>query len=245
MLKVSASSDVGIMRKLRSVNQDAIFVSPEPVGSLGNVFVIADGMGGHRGGEVASKTAIDHFLQSIRQNNDVPEEGVLDLLTSAAAYANEKIYIQAEEVPELNGMGTTFTACTISNRKCSIIHVGDSRTYALNNGILTQITSDHSYVSEMVKAGQITLAEAKAHPKRNILTQVLGIHPKLSADGYIYNAEPNSVILLCSDGLYTMVSDEDIINIINTAEEPASALVEAANNRGGADNISVIVVNID
>jgi len=236
MLTACGLTDIGLVRP---VNQDDIFVSPEPFGILPNLFLVADGMGGHNGGEIASQMAIAHFKEYIQRNAD---ENILDLLSSAAQEANLQVLEQAEADPALSGMGTTLTGCTIYDGKCVIIHIGDSRAYAINGPQISLMTQDHSYVNEMVKAGQITEAEARGHPKRNVLTKVLGISPDMSADGYIHELEQCSVVLLCSDGLYNMVPDEEIVNIVNTSENPAEALVAAAISNGGADNISVIVV---
>ena len=241
MLKASAKTNVG---KMRSVNQDTVFVSCGPVGPLPNLFIVADGMGGHNGGEIASTAAIAHFCDYISAQTD-SSEGPLDLLTSAIIAANKSVLSQAEKEPELSGMGTTLTACTINGSKCNIIHIGDSRAYTVTKDTITQLTNDHSFVNEMVKAGQITQTEAREHPKRNILTKVLGINSEMSADGYVTEMEPGSVILLCSDGLYNMVPEDEIKSIIYTSEEPADALVAAANEKGGSDNISVVVVKCE
>lgn len=241
LLDAFAKTDIG---KARSVNQDMVFCSVSPMGSLPNVFIVADGMGGHNGGEIASKTAIVHFCEYLQENNQTPKDEALDLLTSAARFASSTVLSFAKVTPELSGMGTTLTACTVIDSKCNIIHIGDSRAYAITKESITQLTNDHSYVNEMVKAGQITQTEAKEHPKRNILTKVLGINEEMCADGYVFDIQPDSVILLCSDGLYNMVSEDEIKNLVNTntPQEAVDALVETANNNGGADNISVIVI---
>lgn len=247
MFEVSARTDVG---KTRPVNQDAIYCSSEPVGSLPNLFIVADGLGGHKGGDIASKLAITHFCDHIINEHgsaaaDEIKDNFLDILASAAHAANKAVFSQAEMNTELYGMGTTLTACTITDGKCIIVHIGDSRAYSIANGKIKQLTNDHSYVSEMVKAGQITQKEAQKHPNRNILTKVLGIDSEMSADGYVFETEPGSVILLCSDGLYNMVKENKITDLINnTQTEPAEALVEAANKAGGKDNISVVVVKL-
>ena len=242
MLQAFVLTDVG---KMRSVNQDAIYSSTEPVGPLPNLFIVADGMGGHNGGEIASQSAVTYFCDYIKASKKVSAEGALDLMTSAAHSANKSVLSQAELSPKLVGMGTTLTACTIFGNKCNIVHIGDSRAYVVTPSTITQITHDHSYVNEMVKAGQITENEAKDHPKRNILTRALGIAPDITVDGHIYELESGSVILLCSDGLFNMVSEESIKDLINSEQEPTAALVTAANDSGGADNISVIIVKIN
>ena len=241
MLKAFARTNVG---KTRSVNQDTIFVSTEPVGPLPNLFIVADGMGGHNGGDIASKAAVAHFCDHIKSSGQKLASGILDILTSAALVANSKVLSQAETNPELSGMGTTLTACTVHDGKCNIIHIGDSRVYAVTPEEITQLTQDHSYVNEMVKAGQLTRHEAREHPKRNVLTRVLGVNPDMSADGHIVDVATGSVILLCSDGLYNMVPEEEIKTLINTSHEPAEALVAAANDGGGLDNISAVIVKV-
>lgn len=239
MLQVSVRTDVG---RTRSVNQDKVFASTEPFGPLPNLFIVADGMGGHNGGEIASESAVTHFCDYIKASEQISAEGTLDLLLSAAHKANNQVLSQSKAVPELSGMGTTLTACTISDNKCTIIHIGDSRAYTIDEHKITQITNDHSFVNEMIKAGQITKNEAKDHPKRNVLTRALGIASDLNADGYIHEIEQGSTILLCSDGLYNMVQECDIKNIINFNPDPITELIITANNHGGFDNISAIII---
>jgi len=239
MLKAVAQTNIG---KTRTVNQDTVFVSMEAVGCLPNLFIVADGMGGHKGGDVASSVAIESFCEFLR--GAASGEEVLDVMTSAARSANDRVVAKAAESDELSGMGTTMTACTIFEGKYFIVHIGDSRAYKITEDEIVQLTNDHSYVNEMVKAGQITHDEAKGHPRRNILTRVLGVNDEMAADGYVAEVSAGSVILLCSDGLYNMVAEPNISEIIKTHENPARALIEAANEKGGTDNISVIVINI-
>ena len=241
MLNASGQTDTG---KKRTANQDAIFLSSKPIGPLPNLFIIADGMGGHKGGEIASKAAIDSFVDFVLESEDAGAENFLDLLTSAAKYANDVVLKQAEENPELSGMGTTLTACTIANNKCILSHVGDSRAYLISQDSITQLTNDHSYVSEMMKAGQMSQSEARDHPKRNVLTRVLGTL-EMNADGHIYELTPAAAVLLCSDGLFNMVAEDEIAKIVNTSDNPTESLVTAANNNGGADNISVILIKFE
>ncbi|MCL2399310.1 MAG: Stp1/IreP family PP2C-type Ser/Thr phosphatase [Defluviitaleaceae bacterium] len=241
MLQASVQTNVG---KIRASNQDTVFVSIDPVGPLPNLFIVADGMGGHNGGEIASSSAVTYFCDYILASGQILTESLLDILTAAAVAANTNVLSKAKESPDLFGMGTTFTACTIFDNKCIIVHVGDSRAYAITSDSITQLTNDHSYVNEMVKAGQITESEAREHPKRNVLTRVLGINSDMSVDGYVHIMEPGSIILLCSDGLYNMVPENEIKTLINTSQESACDLVTAANDNGGADNISVIVVKV-
>jgi len=246
MLHTFAKTDTG---KTRSLNQDAIFACAEPVGPLPNLFIVADGMGGHKGGEVASKAAISAFVNFVKASEPISAENTLDLLTSSARYANQEVFQQAEQDSELLGMGTTLTACTIVDDgvsiKYNIVHIGDSRAYLLSQNSVTQLTTDHTFVNEMIKAGQMTQNEAREHPKRNVLTRVLGPALDMNTDGYIHKLEPDTNILLCSDGLYNMLSENEIGELSNNSKNPAEDLVAAANANGGTDNISVILIKVD
>jgi protein phosphatase len=239
------STGLSCIGKVRNQNQDSIFFSADPVGSLPNLFIVADGMGGHNAGDVASKQAVEKFLEYIRTNPaEAPD--FLDLAVSAAVHANACISEQARQNPGLSGMGTTFSACFLIDKNIKIVHVGDSRVYAVLPGNITILTQDHSFVHEMVKAGQITPEEARTHPKRNILLRVMGGHDNFEADAYSRGMEDGCVILLCSDGLYDMLTDDEIMGIVNsgeTLEEKAQRLIDAANAAGGKDNISVILIN--
>jgi len=246
MLNAFAKTDTG---KTRSLNQDAIFACTKPLGPLPNLFIIADGMGGHKGGEIASKAAITAFVNYIKESETVSADNTLDLLTTAARHANHAVLQQAEQNSDLSGMGTTLTACTIINNsesdKYNIVHVGDSRAYAITQDSITRLTTDHTFVNEMIKAGQMSQSEAREHPKRNVLTRVLGIALDMNTDGYIHKLEPGTNILLCSDGLYNMVSEDKIREMSNNSDDPAEALVTAANDNGGTDNISVILIKVN
>ncbi len=236
-------SDVGIVR---SNNEDFIFVTDEPIGSLPNLFVVADGMGGHNGGEVASRTAVESFLEYLKSNENKSAD-VLDFLISAAGHANKFVFDMSESDPSLNGMGTTFSACVIAGNKMYTVHIGDSRVYSVSGGKLTQVTNDHTFVCEMVKSGQITAEQAKTHPKRNVLMKVLGIGTELMMDGIITAVGEGDKILLCTDGLTNMLSDANIFEIISDApdcDEAASRLVAGANANGGCDNISLILIDL-
>ncbi|MCL1998731.1 MAG: Stp1/IreP family PP2C-type Ser/Thr phosphatase [Turicibacter sp.] len=246
MLKMSVQTNVG---KSRIINQDTVFASLEPEGLLPNLFIVADGMGGHNGGEVASRLAVDYFCDFVKGvQNDEYTNDPLDLLTSATAAANLGVLSYAKDRPELYGMGTTLTACSLTEEpnRCNITHIGDSRVYAITEHSITQLTNDHSYVNEMVKAGHMTKSEAKVHPKRNVLTKVLGISPDMLADGHVFDIEPKSYVLICSDGLYNMVSENEIKKIVTANNgEAAKYLVDAANDNGGRDNISVVVIKYE
>jgi protein phosphatase len=237
-------TDIG---KVRSQNQDSIFVSQEKTGPLPNLFIVADGMGGHNAGDVASQLAISSFCEYVQENtSELPAEGYLDFLITAAAEANRTVYRKAMGDFSLRGMGTTFTACTSSGGKCWVAHVGDSRAYLISGGAISQLTADHTYVNEMVKAGQLTPSQAREHPKRNILTQVLGVDAEMKADGYVCDVNAGSLVLLCSDGLTNMLGDDEIREICSESKpvgEKAKALIDSANARGGSDNISAVLID--
>ena len=232
--------------RVRENNEDAIFIS-KPNDILKKLCIVADGMGGHLGGEVASSSAISAFNEYIGKNYDpknAPEE-ILEAMVGGVQFANRKVCKMGFMDPELEGMGTTFTAVCIHNKKMYYVHVGDSRIYVFNSGKLQQLTHDHSYVMDLVKMGQITADEARVHPKRNIITRALGIPENIDVDTGIYTVNSGDLILLCTDGLNGMLTDEEISEILGTEEsikKKADELVAKANELGGHDNISVILL---
>ena len=230
----------------REKNEDAIFVSRAGDSPEG-LYIVADGMGGHNGGEVASSEAVRAFTKYISKNHPAAEKNgeLLELMTEAAQFANSVVFEKAGISPELSGMGTTLTAALISGRKAYIIHAGDSRLYVFRDGKLRQVTKDHSYVMEMVKLGEITKEEARVHPKRNIITRALGTEPGLDIDALVLNIKKSDVLLLCTDGLNNMVSDEKIEEILKKEEDMETKLgelIDTANEKGGYDNISIILI---
>ena len=233
------------MGRVRGNNEDSVLVNNQPVGMLPNLFIVADGMGGHNAGEVASSLAIKYcceYLNSPQQNRDEP----LDNLTDALYYANSKVYETSRSNSSCRNMGTTFTGCTIRDNMAYIAHVGDSRLYKINREGIEQITTDHSYVAEMVRAGKITPQEAEIHPERNIITRAVGIEPFVKIDGSVIGLSEDDILLICSDGLNTMLKDDEIFAIVSqadiTPEEKLDRLIADANEKGGADNISVILI---
>jgi protein phosphatase len=230
--------------RVRTQNQDTVFCSQSAVGPLPNLFIVADGMGGHNAGDVASQLAVETFSRFILEADSGP--GYLDLLVDAAVAANEAVYDLSVRESQYSGMGTTFSACVIAGGKCEIVHIGDSRIYMITGSAITQLTNDHSYVNEMVRAGKLTPEQAIKHPKRNILTRVMGTSLTKEFDGYPYILEDGCAVLLCSDGLTNMLDDGLLLTIINragTVDEKARALVDEANNQGGIDNISVVLID--
>ncbi len=250
-------TDKGLLRR---INQDCIKVISEPVGKLPNLFIIADGMGGHRAGEVASQKAIEYFCEFI--NSNISESGLedtkghnfndtLDTIISALTYANNMVFEQSSTNPELSGMGSTLTAVVVGYGKVTIAHVGDSRAYFISEAGITQLTDDHSYVNELLKAGRITAEQARNHPNKNVMTRAVGTDLNVQIDGIVQQLNSTGYILLCSDGLTNMVPDEDIRRIVTekallgpSLKQKCDNLIHKANHNGGADNISVILIEI-
>jgi len=239
-----------VVGKVRSHNEDVIFNSLDTVGPLPNLFIVADGMGGHNAGEVASAKAVEHscaFLHDYESIAPKEPEGILNILLKATHQANREVYKLSTSDSSLNGMGTTFTACCVLGEILAIAHIGDSRIYALKNGELCQITKDQTMVQELLDAGKITPGDARSHPRRNVLTRVLGCDPLTEADGALHDLHDIDSILMCSDGLTDMLTDEEIHEIIKlkiSTETRAEALINAANNNGGIDNISAIIIDL-
>ncbi len=239
-MKSFSKTDIG---NKRSMNQDCLYCSENPVGSFQNLFIVADGMGGHRAGDHASRLCIDSMVSSIeRSENKTP----VTLFEEAVAYANQTVYQEAQEKQEYEGMGTTMVAGTLQGNTLYVANIGDSRLYLLREE-LTQITRDHSLVEEMVEIGNITEREARVHPQKNIITRALGIDENVQADFFEIQVQDSDIILLCSDGLTNMVEDEEIEYIIrhsNTLEEAGNALIKKANENGGNDNITAVLVEV-
>jgi PPM family protein phosphatase len=231
-LRWGALTDVG---RSRSLNEDAI-VAAFPV------FAVADGMGGHAAGEVASQLTAEH-LSNLPAGGDPTGER----LVAAIRSANRAIFNRSLAEPLLRGMGTTVCALTIIGDRIAIANVGDSRVYTVRGGVFTQVSQDHSYVAELVNAGEITWMQARSHPHRNIVTRALGIEPDVAVDLWEFPAIVGERFLLCSDGLVDEVLDTDIAELMLANVDPqaaAAALVQLANDNGGHDNISVVVVDV-
>jgi len=226
---------------VRTNNEDSIFSSTKK-----DLFIVADGMGGHLGGEIASRTAVNkirYFIKNKFDNYSENKNGVLNLICDAMNYASCAIYTLGKKDDALCGMGTTGVVAVLFDKKIYIGHVGDSRAYLINNKI-KQITKDHSLVQELLLSGTITVDEAKNYPHKNIITRALGIDEKVKVDTYNIKLKENEIILLCTDGLTNLVSDKEIFNIVrlNTPNKAVKLLIDEANARGGTDNISVIII---
>jgi protein phosphatase len=229
-LLVTARTDVG---RVRPGNEDAVLVTDDA-----RLVAVADGMGGHQAGEVASATAIAALLAGVERG---------DPIDVAITGANDAVVRLAADDHALRGMGTTLTAGTIDGSTFLIGHVGDSRAYLLRDGELRQLTTDHSVVAELVAAGELTEAEALTDPRRAMITRALGIDPSVDVDVLSIELAPGDRLLLCSDGLTSMVRDDVIAEVLGTEpdrERAADALVAAANLAGGADNITVVVADV-
>jgi serine/threonine protein phosphatase PrpC len=237
MLRVSdhsARSDTG---RQRPGNEDSYWVSSP-------LFVLADGMGGAQAGEVASRMAVEVFAQGLPDGPGSYEERLADLV----AEANTRVHALAQSDEAHAGMGTTLTAAYVGEEDLALAHVGDSRFYVLRDGELQQLTDDHSLVGELVRRGQISAEEAEDHPQRSIITRALGIEGEVVVDHLTWPVRDGDVFLLCSDGLTGMVPDARVAEIIRAApdlKQAAQALVHAANEAGGRDNITVILFRVE
>ena len=238
MLKTFSITDIGKKRKL---NQDYVYTSERPVGNLPNVFIVADGMGGHNAGDYASKFTVETMIQEIENSFEVNPEKIL---AKAIEVANEKILAAAAEDENLEGMGTTVVAATCMGKYLRVANVGDSRLYVIGEKI-TQITRDHSLVEEMVRMGGIDREAARNHPDKNIITRAVGATNKVEVDFFNVELSEKDIVLMCSDGLTNMLEDEEIRMILNGQRdivEKAEELVKAANLNGGKDNIAVVLI---
>lgn len=240
MLRTFSVTDIGRKRKL---NQDYVFASDKPIGNLPNIFIVADGMGGHNAGDYASKYAVETVKEEIERSF---EKSPVKILGMAIETANRHIRKKAGEEAALSGMGTTMVAATcLGDKYLEVANVGDSRLYVVNDRKIEQITRDHSLVEEMVRLGGIDRAAARSHPDKNIITRAIGAKDTVEADFFYVELEPGDIVLMCSDGLTNMLEDKEIHMILSSqgsVEEKAEELVKAANQNGGKDNIAVIII---
>ncbi len=230
-----AKTDIG---NYREKNEDYFYADS-------NLFIVADGMGGHRAGEIASKTAVETFVKNFYKS--LKPENIKQALSFSINSANKEVYKKSIAKLEYGGMGTTFTCCYIHNNTAYIIHVGDTRLYIKSEDNFKLLTSDHTIVGELYRSGKISYEETFNHPKKNFLTNVLGIAESMEPDFLTAKLKPGSTMLLCSDGLNSMLRDSYVLKIINkfsSSEDIAQNLVNSAKRKGGLDNITVIVVKI-
>lgn len=239
-MKAFGMTDIGITRKN---NQDYLYVSETPVGNLPNVYIVADGMGGHKAGEVASKGAVESIITSIQQTDF---HDPVSIIQEAVTVANHEVFSMSKEHSEFEGMGTTLVVTTVYENDFYVANIGDSRLYLVNDDI-HQITRDHSYVEEMVSRGEIDKATARTHEKKNVITRAVGVKADTYADYFQVKYRSGDKILMCSDGLSNMMTDEDLKIVMKKdipVEEIVNELVYTANHNGGADNITAIVVEL-
>lgn len=237
-MKTFSMTDTGVLREM---NQDYFFASDTAVGNLPNLFIVADGMGGHKAGEYASRYTIQRVVASVSRNSG---EEPVTILKEAIQKANELLITEAREDESKRGMGTTIVAATIIGNKMFVANVGDSRLYVISNRI-RQITRDHSLVAEMVRLGEMDKSQARQHPDKNIITRAIGATESVVVDFFEVDLDLDDVVLLCSDGLTNMIEDEDIRVIVKshgTVEEQVKTLIQTANANGGRDNITAMII---
>lgn len=235
-MKWSQATEVG---RVRQQNEDSVLAAAD----IG-LFAVADGMGGHRAGEVASKMALQDLEQHIRKNSGGDMKRIL---SEAVKKANINVFASSGGEPALKGMGTTLTAAVIREGSAVISHVGDSRAYLIRGAGISQLTRDHSLVQELFNVGGITRAEAREHPQRNVLTRALGTEPAVDVDLVTLKLQRDDVLLLCTDGLTGLLDDYEILDLYRQSvnlDDAVDILVRTALDRGGNDNISVVLVGL-
>lgn len=242
---IANRTDIG---RVRQVNEDSLWVEHLPSGVV--AAVVADGMGGHLAGEVASRMTVDSLQASISHAaTGMTDEECEAMLQSAVKQANEVVYTTASSNEQYSNMGTTVIIALVEGERAVIAHVGDSRVYKANSDGLVQLTDDHTLVNELVKSGQITPEEAAVHPRRNVIMRAVGTDPEVSADVSVYSLTPSDILLLCSDGLTDMVSHDQMLETLLTEtldlDGKTERLVSLALHAGGDDNITVVLLQGD
>lgn len=241
-MKAYAKSDIG---KAREMNQDYFYISSD--NDKYKIYIVADGMGGYKGGEIASSLAsisVKSYIESNIDKIELNKEKIMELIKNSILYANTVVYNKSKEDSDLEGMGTTIEVCLIYNNRAYIGHVGDSRIYRIRKNIIRRLTRDHSYVEDLVRDGTITREEAYNHPKKNMITRALGCYSNVEPDVMVRGFLPDDIIVMTSDGLTNMIKDDEIYNIVkNNVETAHEKLIERANELGGYDNITVIILD--
>lgn len=237
-----AMTDIGSRRE---VNQDYVYCNDDAVGLLPNLYIVADGMGGHKAGDFASRFSVNEFEKELKEQK---ARTIIGSMEGAIRLVNERLLKEAAE-PDYEGMGTTFVAACISEGSLFVLNIGDSRLYLLNEtGTIRQITQDHSLVEEKILRGEIDRKDAKNHPEKNVITRALGATEQVVPDFFEVELEAGAYVLLCSDGLTNMVEDAVIKEIVLNQElalkEKVEKLIGLANENGGRDNISLVLVHI-
>ena len=238
-MKACALTDTG---RVRTANQDYVYASVEPVGSLPNLFVVADGMGGHQAGDYASRYIVENLVSYLQYTEN---SQIVPLLREGILKVNTMLYQESKEKPELSGMGTTLVAAVADENTLYVANVGDSRLYLVRDRI-RQVTRDHSYVEELVSLGRLERGSKDYKDKKNIITRAVGTEDKLLVDFFEVGLEPGDFILMCSDGLSNMLEDVEMEEIVGSdleLEEKPEKLITVANDNGGKDNIAVVLVD--
>ncbi|SEM66963.1 protein phosphatase [Ligilactobacillus sp. WC1T17] len=239
-MEVAYLSDIG---KKRVNNEDSVGTFKNKAGAT--LVIIADGLGGYQGGEIASGMAVSHLGYLFEQTQFIHEYDCKLWLKEKVALENQVILTRAHEYEDLQGMGTTLVCAFIYQTNCLIAHIGDSRAYLFRQEILTQMTEDHSWVNELVKRGELSKEEAKSSPKKNIITRTLGISDSAKLDFNTCQLKDNDILLLCSDGLTNMVADDFIASVLGKTElslkDKCQILINQANQNGGKDNITALL----
>ena len=236
-MNIFSATDIGQKRKM---NQDYLYTSGGSVGNLPNLFIVADGMGGHNAGDFASRYGVSVMVETIKRDRNY---NPVKIMRNGMEAANREVLAQSRQDSSMAGMGTTMVACTVVGGYVYVANVGDSRLYVAGDDLL-QITQDHSLIAEMVRLGELTPEEGRHHPDKNIITRAIGTSDEVRIDFFDMKLESGNQILMCSDGLTNMVEDDRIFEILRGREtdDVARALVDEANLNGGKDNIAVIVV---
>ena len=238
-MKAYALTDVG---KVRAMNQDYIYSSPEPVENLPNLFLVADGMGGHRAGDFASRYMVENLVVYLSRHKG---NGVISQLKSGIDVVNRGLYEESMKHEDLLGMGCTLVAAVAEEDTLYVANVGDSRLYLIHGNLIHQVTRDHSYVEEMVARGQMVRGSEAYNSQKNIITRAMGINASVQTDFFEVNLEEGDYILMCSDGLSNMVENREICQIVSgegSLGDKARNLIARANQKGGRDNIAVVLV---
>jgi serine/threonine protein phosphatase PrpC len=242
VMQIGFKTDIG---QRRENNEDSLFLLPEQ-----NIYMVADGVGGHNSGEVASMTAVDSIAQYVKahpMDGLLSDESIGNYFLECIQQVNKKIFTLAKENPDLAGMATTIVILYLYENNAYFTNVGDSRAYIIRSGELIQVTEDHTYVNELLRNGSITEEEAAVHPRKNMITRALGGEEKIHPDYYKYTVLEDDIIILCSDGLYGEINPEDILHMAAEAEDMdqlSTSLVDLANANGGSDNITIICIKI-
>ncbi len=241
-MRFGVKSDRG---KVREINEDSYNVIAGYPG-IPVTFIIADGMGGHNSGEIASKTAVDYVSNYILQSpgSFLESEDLSPIVKKVMEEANTDVYKKSLEHEGDRGMGTTLIVTVVHNKKLTIGHVGDSRVYMIRDDSILRLTEDHSFIEELVKNGTLTREEAENHPNKNLITRALGCSDSIQVDTYKYDLKDDDVCVVCTDGLTNMLGEKEIKDIVLNSGDPEIAcdkLIMEANERGGEDNITVIV----